>query len=186
VVSQFTARCLGNQLCRNMSTWLVQNPDCVMEAASLALSYGMSGPPDLLLPEGAASATLDAGFLVRECVDKGPGWSRSGRSRHADDANSPKRAPGACSFAGDTGVMLADGSTKPIAEIQVGDLVMAADPETGAQGARSVTAVWSHQDQLVELKIGNGVLRDSWTCEVAMTEGSSVRPRRGRLRVRPG
>jgi hypothetical protein len=77
-MGQFTARCMGNQLCRNMSRWLTQNPDCVIEAGSLAVSYGISGPPNVLLSEGAAAATLDAGFLVKECIDKGPGWGRGG------------------------------------------------------------------------------------------------------------
>jgi pretoxin HINT domain-containing protein/restriction endonuclease fold toxin 7 of polymorphic toxin system len=97
-------------------------------------------------------------FLVKECIDRGPGWSQSGRGRHADDATSPGRAPGTCSFAGDTGVLLADGSIKPIVEIKIGDQVRAADPDTGAEGARAVTAVWSHQDQLVDLQIGEGVV----------------------------
>jgi hypothetical protein len=38
-----------------------------------------------------------------------------------------------------TRVLLADGTTKPIEEIQVGDLVWATDPETGEAGPRPVT-----------------------------------------------
>ena len=59
----------------------------------------------------------------------------------------------ACSFSGDTGVLMADGTTKPIEEIKVGDRVLAADPETGQRGAREVTYLWAHQDTIVDLEI---------------------------------
>jgi RHS repeat-associated protein len=58
------------------------------------------------------------------------------------------------SFAADTPVLLADGTTKPIEDIRVGDRVIATDPETGAQGSRVVTAVWVHQDDLYTLTVG--------------------------------
>ena len=59
----------------------------------------------------------------------------------------------ACSFAGETLVLMADGSTKPISEVKVGDEVMATDPETGEKGARTVTQVWVHKDELVKLEL---------------------------------
>ncbi|MEU4420423.1 polymorphic toxin-type HINT domain-containing protein [Actinoplanes sp. NPDC024001] len=43
------------------------------------------------------------------------------------------------SFVAGTSVLLADGSTKPIEEIEPGDTVQATDPETGESGARQVT-----------------------------------------------
>ena len=62
----------------------------------------------------------------------------------------------ACSFSADTEVLMADGTTKPISEIEVGDWVLAEDPETGRTrstrgeapvGApRMVCAMMSHQD----------------------------------------
>jgi hypothetical protein len=155
-MGQLTARCTGNQLCRRMAKWIVQNPDCVLETATLALSYGMTGAPDVTGLTGQASVGMDAGFLVMECVDRGAGRS-SPRGRHADDG-AGKRSPNTCSFAGETEVLLADGATKPIAEIAVGDQVLAADPETGEKGARAVTAVWSHEDELVDLEIGDGIV----------------------------
>ena len=42
-------------------------------------------------------------------------------------------------FAAGTPVLLADGSTKPIEEIQLGDEVLATDPTTGETGSREVT-----------------------------------------------
>jgi hypothetical protein len=85
-MGQLAARCMGNQLCRNMGRWLVQNPDCMIEAGSLAVSYGISGSPNVLLPEGAAAASLDAGFLAKECLDRTPGSSN--RFTHGNSSSS--------------------------------------------------------------------------------------------------
>ncbi len=59
----------------------------------------------------------------------------------------------ACSFSAETEVLMADGTTKPISQIAVGDWVLAEDPETGERGARRVTALWVHPDTLVDLEI---------------------------------
>lgn len=64
----------------------------------------------------------------------------------------------ACSFTGDTEVLMADGSTKPISEVQAGDQVYAADPETGESGARAVTRTWLHRDTVVDLELAAGVV----------------------------
>jgi len=58
-----------------------------------------------------------------------------------------------CSFSGETEVLMADGTTKPISEIEIGDFVLAEDPETGERGARQVTQLWVHEDSLVDLEI---------------------------------
>ena len=58
-----------------------------------------------------------------------------------------------CSFSGETEVLMADGTTKPISEIDVGDWVLAEDPETGERGAREVTHLWVHQDTIIDLGI---------------------------------
>jgi len=67
-------------------------------------------------------------------------------------------AGAACSFSGATLVLMADGTTKPIEEIKVGDEVVAADPETGERGTRTVTQVWAHRDELVTLELDGQVV----------------------------
>ena len=62
------------------------------------------------------------------------------------------------SFSGDTEVLMADGSSKPIGEIEVGDDVLALDPETSERGSRVVTNVWVHQDDLSTLDTDSGSL----------------------------
>jgi hypothetical protein len=64
-----------------------------------------------------------------------------------------------CSFGGETRVLMADGTTKPISEIEPGDMVLAQDPETGEIGAREVTDAWVHDDDLVRLEIDGEIVR---------------------------
>lgn len=45
------------------------------------------------------------------------------------------------SFTGDTPVLMADGTRKPIKDVEVGDTILATDPETGDTGPRKVTAL---------------------------------------------
>jgi hypothetical protein len=64
------------------------------------------------------------------------------------------RFKGGCSsFSGATAVLMADGTEKSIEDVQVGDKVLATDPETGEQVAKEVTAVWVHDDTLVNLDL---------------------------------
>ena len=60
------------------------------------------------------------------------------------------------SFAGGTLVALADGTLAPIADIQVGDLVLAYDFETGETVAREVTATLPHEDWLLQAHLSDG------------------------------
>jgi len=58
------------------------------------------------------------------------------------------------SFDPDTPVLMADGSTKPIKDVDVGDDVMAAEPETGRTEAKDVVAVHNNNDtDLTDLTI---------------------------------
>jgi len=59
------------------------------------------------------------------------------------------------SFSGDTEVLMADGTSKRIDLLQVGDMVLAKDPETGERGPRPVVDVWFHDDLLIDLRIEN-------------------------------
>jgi RHS repeat-associated protein len=70
-----------------------------------------------------------------------------------DAAKGPKVSGGACSFSGQTLVLMGDGTKKPISEIRVGDRVIATDPETGKQSVRTVTRVWVHTDRLATLRL---------------------------------
>ncbi|WP_317793048.1 ricin-type beta-trefoil lectin domain protein [Actinoplanes sichuanensis] len=77
----------------------------------------------------------------------------------ADEGNRPEPARRGCkgtagipvpgkkhSFDPDTLVLMADGSARPISEINPGDEVLAKDPLTGAEGARPVTLLHANRD----------------------------------------
>ncbi|MEU8265236.1 RHS repeat-associated core domain-containing protein, partial [Micromonospora sp. NPDC048999] len=70
----------------------------------------------------------------------------------ADSSESERRDPAdlTCtrthSFDPDTLVLMADGSTRRIAEVAVGDEVRATDPQTGKDGARQVTVLHANRD----------------------------------------
>jgi hypothetical protein len=65
-------------------------------------------------------------------------------------------AKAGCSFTPETLVLMADGSTKPISQVEVGDVVLAVDPETGERGPRKVTRLWEHEDNELMLVTVDG------------------------------
>jgi hypothetical protein len=63
--------------------------------------------------------------------------------------------PGGKSFSGDTLVLLADGSVKPIDQVVAGDVVVATDPQTGRTETKSVMQTHVNNDtDLADLTIG--------------------------------
>lgn len=77
---------------------------------------------------------------------------------------------GPCSFAGSTEVLMADGSLKAIDEVEVGDEVVATDPETGEQAAKRVSRVWVHRDALIALVLNADVDGDGRPDRLVTTE----------------
>jgi Pretoxin HINT domain len=58
------------------------------------------------------------------------------------------------SFRADTLVLMADGTKKPISEVEVGDEVVATDPVTGKTSVRTVTRLFTHiDDDLLDLVV---------------------------------
>lgn len=64
----------------------------------------------------------------------------------------------ACSFSGETLVLMANGSKRRISRVRVGDRVVATDPLTGRRTPRKVTRVWVHQDQIVRLTVNGDLI----------------------------
>lgn len=121
----------------------------------------------LYLLEGDTTNALIS-FAAMIPVAGGVGTAARLGSKYGDEAAAMARGPRApttsatraksCSFAGDTTVLMAGGSRKPISEVQAGDRVIATDPETGEQVAKEVTRVWVHRDSFVDLVVGDEVL----------------------------
>ncbi|WP_433076607.1 LamG-like jellyroll fold domain-containing protein [Dactylosporangium sp. CA-052675] len=94
-------------------------------------------------------------------------------SRRSDDEGDGGGSGGSCterphSFAPDTLVLLADGSTKPIKDVQVGDQVLATDPTTEATQGKTVESLHRNLDTdltdvTVRTKEGSdAVLHTTW------------------------
>ncbi|GAA0421055.1 hypothetical protein Aca07nite_10930 [Actinoplanes capillaceus] len=60
---------------------------------------------------------------------------------------------GRLSFSADTEVLLADGTTRQMKDLQIGDLVWATDPESAEEGPRRIEYVWVHDDALFALSV---------------------------------
>jgi len=91
------------------------------------------------------TATRAAATTVTRAASRVPGLNRLTAAR-------------ACSFAGATPVLMANGQLKAIEDVVVGDLVIATDPETGQSGPRAVEEVFVHDDTLIDLVAGGEVL----------------------------
>ncbi|MGI5372628.1 RHS repeat-associated core domain-containing protein [Streptomyces iakyrus] len=76
------------------------------------------------------------------------------------------------SFTGDTPVLMADGTRKPIKDVQIGDTVLATDPETGESGPRKVTALINGEGdkQLVDITLTDS-LTGSESSTLTATDG---------------
>ncbi|MDT0347784.1 polymorphic toxin-type HINT domain-containing protein, partial [Streptomyces litchfieldiae] len=91
---------------------------------------------------------------VDSCAEAGIEWVSTLKARLVvltaladkmeDVARRDLALPGKCptrnSFAPGTQVLMADGTTKPIEDVKIGDEILATDPETGETGPRTVTA----------------------------------------------
>ncbi|MFF5293698.1 RHS repeat-associated core domain-containing protein [Paractinoplanes globisporus] len=118
---------------------------------------------------GEALAGRSAGTAGRDAVESS---SAGGRNFGARAENAASCA-GANSFAAGTLVLMADGSTKRIEDVRIGDKVVATDPTTGRTGVRVVTAliVGVGEKQMVELTVDLDGDKGGKTATVDATDG---------------
>ncbi|WP_232376540.1 RHS repeat-associated core domain-containing protein [Amycolatopsis aidingensis] len=109
-----------------------------------------------MVPFAGAAAT--SGKIIGKSIDAGRGGRRAG-------------CPGN-SFVPGTMVLLADGTRKPIEDLELGDVVWASDPETGESGPRRIVATHvSHgSKELVEITVDVDGDRGDKTGTVVATE----------------
>lgn len=96
----------------------------------------------------------------------------------AQTPGSPKSG-GSCpvnSFAAGTGVLMADGSRKPIEQIREGDQVVTTDPTTGRSEPRPVAATitGSGMKNMVELTVDTDGDRGNATAQIQATDGHPI------------
>jgi len=99
----------------------------------------------IMADEGGAgaSALLSEGKVIRAASKIGAADAYSDLSALSKGKGKAKLCD---SFSPDTKVLMADGSTKPIAEVRVGDEVVATDPETGETTKREVASLHINDD----------------------------------------
>ncbi|MEE4494958.1 RHS repeat-associated core domain-containing protein [Streptomyces sp. BE230] len=159
--------------------------------------YALSSPTTYTDPTG--NNPLIAACAINGAIDGGLNWAfqrLSGRKVNWGDvanaalmgcmlgqmgeylslvvaARGAGRLPGCNSFTPDTPVLMADGTHKPIKDIKIGDKVQAADPETGAAGTRTVTALIKGQgeEQLVDLVVDTDGSNGTKTGNITATDG---------------
>lgn len=102
------------------------------------------------------------------------------------------------SFTADTNVIMADGSTKPLDEVKVGDKVEATDPANGKTSPQKVIQVWvNHDSDLMDVTVKAGgktstihatqkhlfwdVTRHAWTEADRLARGDQMRTNDGAL-----
>ncbi|AXX32291.1 hypothetical protein APASM_4926 [Actinosynnema pretiosum subsp. pretiosum] len=118
-----------------------------------------------LVPFGKVGRVLEAGYKAYKAVDSLVDTVRNARAilRRVDDITaaaeravlrSQQRKLGgggaSCpnhSFVGATKVVMADGSEKPISEVELGDQVTGTDPKTGETAGHEVVATFVHSDE---------------------------------------
>jgi hypothetical protein len=118
---------------------------------------------------GIGGQTCSGGMAGFQCLDNGnlldpvtgiqycgPGSGTAGNiCVPLPSGGTAPSSSGACSFSPDTPVLMKDGKTKPIGEIEPGDEVEAADPASGKHaGPHTVTATWvNHDTDLVDVTV---------------------------------
>ncbi|GAA4670868.1 RHS repeat-associated core domain-containing protein [Phytohabitans rumicis] len=122
----------------NMCAWIGGDADCDPD-------FHMQVLDQVFVLAGYSGGTPE--FIATEGIGRGGGKGSRG------SRGSGTGKPFCRSFSSDTPVLMADGTSKPIGEIQPGDRVLATDPETGEQSAQTVAAVWAHPDDLVDLRL---------------------------------
>ncbi|WP_159400938.1 polymorphic toxin-type HINT domain-containing protein [Streptomyces sp. NRRL B-24484] len=144
-----------------------------LEDAKLALQASLEGFKDATV--GKLLATADAIAAFRLTLKDGKGVDESLAALRKNPSIAPETlrqletekkltdvirasCPTGNSFPAGTKVLMADGTARAIETVRVGDLVLAADPLTGARGPRAVTAtIYTPDDRdFAELTVTHG------------------------------
>ncbi|MFE7838443.1 polymorphic toxin-type HINT domain-containing protein [Streptomyces sp. NPDC057474] len=136
----------------------------------LAVKYG--APWKWKKAEALAKRVWNLGEDLLESFN---GWrkNRKEADRLADAAASCVRGKGGNSFTPGTRVLMADGRTKPIEDVEIGDRVLVTDPETGETTVETVTAEikGTGRKHLVDITIDTDGDKGTGTASVTATDG---------------
>ncbi|WP_436850646.1 polymorphic toxin-type HINT domain-containing protein [Streptomyces longwoodensis] len=128
--------CYGRLACSHAFSYLLENPDDVDGAKDIAANYCRNNGAECVRDAAVWARGLEIGSEFVEALGT-RGVKIGGR---ATGKLGKQPTCSQCFLAG-TDVLMADGKTKNIEDVRVGDKVLATDPETGETGARAVSAV---------------------------------------------
>jgi hypothetical protein len=136
--------------------------------AAVASKVGAKAVADAVETGVSKEAGNVAGGLGKQAAAEGSAKASSGAAKAADECLTH-------SFAANTAVLMANGATKAISTIEVGDKVLATDPVTGKKTVRTVEVVHvNHDTKMTDVTVTvNG-------------QRSSTRPSTTRSGTRPG
>ncbi|MEV6242971.1 RHS repeat-associated core domain-containing protein [Lentzea sp. NPDC051838] len=128
------AACYGRQACQEAWIYLVEHPDDVAGAKEIAANYCADN-----------FTTCSKGATWEDVAGEFANMALGGATAMRIRAGAASRtAPSFCrpnSFTGDTLVLMADGSMKPIGQVEVGDEVASSLPEVASTERHEVVAV---------------------------------------------
>ncbi|MBO0884776.1 MAG: hypothetical protein J2P17_31485, partial [Mycobacterium sp.] len=122
--------------------------------ATAGIGYGIGRGISRLLGTGERAAAAGGAAAGADTGAVETGLARAARTASGNCANS---------FTGATLVLMADGSKKPIKDVELGDEVMATDPATGEQGSHKVVDLIRHSGRhtMVAVHLANGATIDA-------------------------
>ncbi|MFD9190656.1 polymorphic toxin-type HINT domain-containing protein [Streptomyces phaeochromogenes] len=127
--------CFGREACRQAYKYLLKHDD-VAEAKRIAANYCVENFNKCV----ADAKAFERGKLIEGFIEALVAGGRAGAAKGAKGVGGCK-----CFLAG-TDVLMADGTTKDIEDVELGDEVQATDPETGESGPRKVTRLIVTED----------------------------------------
>ncbi|MFD3942948.1 ricin-type beta-trefoil lectin domain protein [Streptomyces sp. NPDC058579] len=126
-------------------------------------------------PKSVSSNSMFLAALSQMGPGEGPGggWGAGLPVRGGKIGNAMSFCPGGNSFAAGTEVLMADGTSKPVEDVETGDTVVATDPETGETKIETVTAeiLGSGEKGLVSITIDVDGDKGTKTATITATSG---------------
>ncbi|MEU3901294.1 polymorphic toxin-type HINT domain-containing protein [Streptomyces sp. NPDC029519] len=125
--------CFGREGCRQALLYLTRGGDDLAKAKHIAATYCLDNAKACVDDAEA----YERGKVIESLISVAIGGGKGSRVA---------KSLGCKCFLAGTDVLMADGKTKDIEDVRLGDEVMAKDPETGEQGPRKVTRLIKTED----------------------------------------
>ncbi|WP_347670156.1 RHS repeat-associated core domain-containing protein [Micromonospora sp. B11E3] len=154
--------CKIKSACKNGANWIADKAKAIVGKAPTSRAPAINPAAEarelaaIKADARAAAAQSAPKPRTPEPPTKEPGPATKGKPANNGGGGAPTAKNGCAkhSFDPRTPVVMADGSTRPIADVAEGDEVLAHDPETGATSSETVEVLHVNQDQaLTDLTI---------------------------------